>query len=102
MNMNTSLLNHSEDELKADLNKRKKGLIAFKLMSEMRKHSESSNESKESFTTNYTYECNKDYLLDGLSEMSSFELDNNDEDNSFRSSIDNGEVSTENILIYSN
>ena len=34
--------------------------------------------------------------------MSSFELDNNDEDNSFRSSINNDEVSAENILIYSN
>ena len=102
MNTNTSLLNSSEDELKAEINKKQNGPIAFKLMTSMRKHSEKSNESKETFTTNYTYECNKDYILDGLNEMSSFELDNNDEDNSFRSSINNDEVSTENILIYSN
>lgn len=44
---------------------------------------------------------NKDYILDGISEMSSFELDKDDNDNSFRSSIDNDDISTENILIYS-
>ena len=42
---------------------------------------------------------NKDYLFDRVSDVSSFELDN--EDDSFRSSIDNDDVSEENILIYS-
>lgn len=56
MNANTSLLDSSEDELRADVNIKKKGPIAYKLMSSMRKHSE---KSKESIITNYTYECNK-------------------------------------------
>lgn len=83
-------------------NKRAKGPIASKLSSSLRKSSEKSTESKTSFITNYTYDYNRDYILDGLSDISSFELDNDEcseeEGNSFRSSIDNED--TENILIY--
>ena len=73
----------------------------MKLMSSMRKQTEKSTESKESIITNYTYDCNKDYFIDRVSDVSSFVLDNDSEDNSFRSSIDNDDVSTENIFIYS-
>ena len=71
----------------------------MKLFSSIRKQTEKSTESKESVITNYTYDCNKDYLFNEVSDVSSFELDN--EDDSFRSSIDNDDVSEENILIYS-
>ena len=101
MNANVSLLDSSEDELKADFTHGKKGPIAMKLMSSMRKQTEKSTESKESIITNYTYDCNKDYFIDKVSDVSSFVLDNDSEDNSFRSSIDNDDVSTENIFIYS-
>lgn len=96
MNANASLLDSSEDELKADFTN---GPIAMKLFSSIRKQTEKSTESKESIITNYTYDYNKDYLFDRVSDVSSFELDN--EDDSFRSSIDNDDVSEENILIYS-
>ena len=98
MNANASLLDSSEDELKADFTN---GPIAMKLFSSIRKQTEKSTESKESIITNYTYDCNKDYFIDRVSNVSSFVLDNDSEDNSFRSSIDNDDVSTENIFIYS-
>lgn len=91
-----------DDNLKAsNINKKKEnvGPIAGFLALAMRKSSEKSTESKASFTTNYTYNYNRNYLLDGLSDISSFNLDNEDENsNTFRSS--NNDFSTESILIY--
>lgn len=91
-----------DDNLKAsNINKKKEkvGPIAGFLALAMRKGSEKSNGSKASLTTNYTYNYNRNYMLDGLSDISSFNLDNEDDSNSsFRSSLN--DFSTESILIY--
>lgn len=91
-----------DDNLKAsNINKKKEkvGPIAGFLALAMRKTSEKSTESKASLTTNYTYNYNRNFMLDGLSDISSFSLDNEDDNsNSFRSSLN--DFSTESILIY--